>query len=236
MGIYHILNRKNGKEYVGSAVDFYARIWLHKKQLRSNCHHSIKLQRAWNKYGESCFIFEMIEKCDSDQLIALEQVWIDKKDAYRNGYNSRPLANSMLGFKHSKETKRKISTVQIGRVSNRKGCKLSDETKDKLRIANLGKKLSAEVIVKMSGRQFSMTEKSKRLISLASGIKNCYSILFTDGIVNNISGFKDYCVVNGIDFKTLHQWSLKNASNNRVHPKFQIKILEIVVLKDLQLS
>jgi hypothetical protein len=52
--------------------------------------------------------------------------------------------NGMFGRKHSKETKQKIRERAVGRVSPRKGVKLTDETKQLLREKNLGKKLSNE--------------------------------------------------------------------------------------------
>jgi group I intron endonuclease len=66
-GIYQIRNSVNGKIYVGSAKNIYARWTAHKAQLRENRHHSILLQRAWNKYGAFAFSFEVIEFLDSDR-------------------------------------------------------------------------------------------------------------------------------------------------------------------------
>lgn len=52
--------------------------------------------------------------------------------------------NGMFGKKHSDGTKKKISKKAIGRISPRKGVKLTDKTKQLLREKNLGKKLSKE--------------------------------------------------------------------------------------------
>lgn len=53
---------------------------------------------------------------------------------------------SMLGKKHSEETKRKMSLSQIGR-------EVTKECREKLRLANLGKKHSPEFIEKISGEK-----------------------------------------------------------------------------------
>ena len=44
----------------------------------------------------------------------------------------------------SEEAKRKISNSRKGKPSPRKGVKLTEETKEKLRKANVGKRLSEE--------------------------------------------------------------------------------------------
>jgi hypothetical protein len=54
------------------------------------------------------------------------------------------------GKKQSKEQKLSHSLAMMGRVSPRKGVKLSDETKEKIRVANVGKKMSKETKLKIS--------------------------------------------------------------------------------------
>ena len=60
--IYQIRNKINDKCYIGSAVKILDRWWLHKKMLRNGNHHSVKLQRAWDKYGENNFAFEHLNR------------------------------------------------------------------------------------------------------------------------------------------------------------------------------
>ena len=53
-GIYKIVNKVNGKYYVGSSNDVLkTRFYEHKRLLTKNKHFNVKLQNAWNKYGES---------------------------------------------------------------------------------------------------------------------------------------------------------------------------------------
>ncbi len=56
----------------------------------------------------------------------------------------------MQGKRHSLETKRKMSLAKLGKTTWNKGIPLSDNTKEKLRIANLGKKASPETRKKIS--------------------------------------------------------------------------------------
>ena len=72
-GIYKIINKVNGKYYVGSTKDFNKR-WLdHKSALIGNRHPNDKLQRAWNKYGQDKFEFVITESTDPTKTI-LKQV------------------------------------------------------------------------------------------------------------------------------------------------------------------
>lgn len=95
-GIYSITNALNGARYVGSSVEIEKRWKQHKIQLVSDSHHSVKLQKAWNKYGRNAFKWEIIEVIDdptNSTLTEREQYWIDKYDSYHNGYNDTPIAS-----------------------------------------------------------------------------------------------------------------------------------------------
>ena len=105
-GIYQILNKVNGKCYIGSAVDPKQRFHMHRSQLRRDTHHSIVLQRAWKKYGEANFEFLLLEECEISKLIEREQHYIDQ---FRPVYNISKVAGSCLGVKFSKESSLKKS-------------------------------------------------------------------------------------------------------------------------------
>lgn len=75
--IYKIRNVVNQKFYVGSTGNTRERFRCHRNRLRKNKHHCQHLQAAWNKYGEECFIFEIVEHVESiDRLQAAENVWL----------------------------------------------------------------------------------------------------------------------------------------------------------------
>ena len=59
-GIYIIKNLANGKVYVGSSANISARWCKHRTALEAGTHHSVKLQRAWAKYGRDAFSFEVV--------------------------------------------------------------------------------------------------------------------------------------------------------------------------------
>lgn len=79
-GIYAIKCKKNNKMYVGSSVNIASRFRKHKADLLKNKHHSLYLQRAWNKYGKESFIFETIEEVPKDELLDVEQMYLDCLD------------------------------------------------------------------------------------------------------------------------------------------------------------
>lgn len=144
-----IRNASSGKVYIGSAVDLERRQRDHFRCLRGGYHSNRHLQAAFNSYGEAAFGFVVLASVpNAADLTAIEQTLIDEyRSADRDyGYNSRPRAESNLGLR------------------------LSQQTKAKLRAANLGKRQSAELIERriapLRGRPIS--EGHKRAI----GAKN----------------------------------------------------------------
>lgn len=78
MCIYMLYNKINGKRYIGSTSDLFKRIVRHFRELNKNCHHSIYLQRAWNKYLPESFDYCVLEFifC-KDDLLPQEEKWIN---------------------------------------------------------------------------------------------------------------------------------------------------------------
>lgn len=143
-GIYSLII--NDKIYVGSAVNLFKRLNGHTNDLLANRHGNPYLQRAFNKHGN--IQFKIIEYVMfKEDLVKREQYHIDK---LKPKYNLAPRAGSMLGFKHSEETRKKISAIQIGKKlspdvckrmgESRRGIKRSEETRKKLSLAKMGDK------------------------------------------------------------------------------------------------
>lgn len=120
-GIYKIINIQNGKCYIGSSKNLKKRLNGHRRSLTKCDHHSILLQRSWNKYGEENFEFEIIEECSIDVLLEREQHWMDETKCYdkKFGYNILPNAGSSVGRKVSEKTKKKLSIAAKMQKSNR---------------------------------------------------------------------------------------------------------------------
>lgn len=98
MIIYKIHCLINNKLYIGLCKNFYIRKRTHLRHLRCNNHHSSKLQRAWNKYGEENFIFEIIEKdIDPNYILKTEIDYIKKYNSFKDGYNCTPGGEGVVG-------------------------------------------------------------------------------------------------------------------------------------------
>lgn len=107
-GVYCIRNIFNDKMYIGSSVDIKKRIKRHTTTLNNGSHHSIILQRAWDKYGPESFEFVILKITENTTYE--EQLYID---FIKPDYNvSKSSTAPMLGRKHSKETKKKFSSIK----------------------------------------------------------------------------------------------------------------------------
>lgn len=89
-GIYKIINTKNNKCYIGSAVNLYKRINRHFYELKKQCHNNKHLQRAYNKYKKESFNVEILEKfkeINYKKLLLIEENYIKKYNCLEKGYN-----------------------------------------------------------------------------------------------------------------------------------------------------
>lgn len=138
-GIYKITNTVNQKIYVGSSINLKKRFNTHINSLIKNTHHSKTMQRAYNKYGKDSFIFEVVELVElKENLLIREQYYMDELNPFGdNGFNNERIAGSKLGFKHTEETKKKMSETRKGRTR-------TEETKKKMSESAKGKERSAE--------------------------------------------------------------------------------------------
>lgn len=87
--IYQIINKANGKRYIGKTNDIERRLGRHFTELKGGYHHSIKLQRAYDKYGKDNFsvTYEIFTDITEEELAKKEMDYIMEYDSYENGYN-----------------------------------------------------------------------------------------------------------------------------------------------------
>lgn len=171
-GVYAICSRSTGLVYVGSAVRIQKRWSNHREKLRKGQHHSWRLQRAWNNGGEQDFEFLVLQFVTRDQLLTVEQRYIDALRAADPGFgfNVNPVAGSSIGHIVSESTKEKLAKSRLGFVFTEEhrakisqglrgnkhllGHKHSEETIEKLCAARIGKK-------PMLGKRHSETTKAR---------------------------------------------------------------------------
>ena len=77
-GIYKIINKINGKYYIGSSKNIQRRWNEHKSELNRGIHQNSYLQNSWNKYGENNFHFVIEKEVPKQTLIMEEQKYLDK--------------------------------------------------------------------------------------------------------------------------------------------------------------
>lgn len=141
-GIYKITNKTNGDCYIGSSVDIFKRWYTHKTRFRykSNLNHHLK--NALNKYGLESFNFEILTTCCRENLLALEQSYID---FYKPKYNIRKVCTSNRGLKLSSDHKKKISKSLTG-IKRDEAFKLKCSDNKKGMKNNWGKKLYSKKV------------------------------------------------------------------------------------------
>ena len=118
--IYLVTCELTGKWYFGQTIkSIQSRFNEHFRSAQRGSDH--KFHRAIRKYGEENFLVEevmFVEAPTKDalkrKLDFLEQHFIQKFDTFRNGYNSTWGGESKLGYVTSEETKRKIRLAQLG--------------------------------------------------------------------------------------------------------------------------
>lgn len=151
-GIYKITNTITGDFYIGSSCNIGKRLHTHRRALFNNTHHSLHLQRAWNKYGEQAFDFTILLLCNIENKLHFEQGFLN---LFRPTYNmAKDVAAPMQGRPCSEEAKCKISKAHTGKVlsaehkrkisKTKQGRHYTEETKHKMSEAHMGKTMSDE--------------------------------------------------------------------------------------------
>ena len=155
-GVYKITNLVNYKVYIGQSINIVNRWKDHVHALNRNDSSCTLLQRAWNKYGEENFSFEILELCAEEQLDEIEIKYIEIYDALNpeKGYNIEPggnknkhlsdetkqrLRESHLGKHHTDEAKCKMSESRTGEGNGMYGRRHTEEAKQKMSVARKGK-------------------------------------------------------------------------------------------------
>jgi group I intron endonuclease len=169
MIVYLITNCVNGKQYVGQTVQqmekrFARHVWSK---------DPLPLHRAMRKHGTDNFRLEQIKECASKQeMDQVEREWIAKLGTLSPaGYNITLGGGGSVGFKHSEESKKRMTAWQLGK-------KLSPEHKAKVSAALRGNTYArgfvhspetrAKISAALRGRKHAFTEEHIRNIALAA--------------------------------------------------------------------
>lgn len=148
IGVIYKYTSPSGKVYIGQTTNelYRRRMWFGTGRYTGG---RSKIDRARRKYGAENFSYEILFKAPfpsieiaTQELNKLETYYIGLYDSYKNGYNSTIGGDGSRGFRHSAESKLKISIHVKGikkpegfgsKISKaRKGKPLSEDTKGKL--------------------------------------------------------------------------------------------------------
>ena len=107
-GIYMWTCLVSNRSYIGRSQNLERR---KKEFLRFGSKHYAgkAIDRARQKYShKSMWEYQILEKCDINELCEKERFYIEQYKTCKNGYNENFGGEGIPGYKHSEETKRKI--------------------------------------------------------------------------------------------------------------------------------
>ncbi len=213
-GIYTITNLINNKIYVGSSISISSRLKNHLNCLKSNIHRNKHLQRAFIKYGEENFRFELLEECGKDYCLSSEQYWMNMLNSYnmKYGYNILPNSSNSSGYKHDDKTREYLSKIKLGnnpslstklKISEaHKGIKFTENRKRNISKALLGKKKSENcklLISKSKSNEIIQLDLNNNPVNIWNSAKEVSKTLKIDknniraccrGVYKSAGGFK----------------------------------------------
>jgi group I intron endonuclease len=142
-GIYAIICTESNKLYVGKSINLYKRLIEHRTRLRHGKHSNQYLQRSWNKYKEQSFTYCILERCIEEELPSKESRYMKLLESCGKGFNLN--------------------------IETESGTRLSEITKEKLRIINLGKLHSDEAKAKISNSHKGVSKSKEHRQNIAKG-------------------------------------------------------------------
>ena len=175
--IYLLRNIINNKIYVGQAKNFYNRMTKYRLGYEKNR----VIGKALEEYGLENFEVSILEKnLEIKDLDKYEQYWMDFYESYNEniGYNICKKAHSTQGYKHTEESKKKMSEIKkaffkanpnflCGENNPMYGKHPSQETRDKMSKSRLGNQNA-------KGCKWTMSEEQKEKHRLSMlGKQNC---------------------------------------------------------------
>ena len=197
--IYLRTNLFNGKQYVGQTNDFKQREydWKCLKAIYANKY----LSCARMKYGFDNFKVEILRECDTQkELNEWEKYYINELNTKKpNGYNLTDGGNGVSGFKHSEESKKKMSDSTKGEKHPFWGKHITNEAKYKSMINQPTRKEVYQYTLndKLIKRYNSINEAARETNICAGEILHCCNGGFFSKSRNKWVNVKQY---NGYKF------------------------------------
>ena len=125
-GVYLFINNITNDLYIGSSANLTSRMVSYYYYTNSQKPSKLVIIRAMKKYGLDNFSLAILELCEKDLCLILEQKWIDH---YTPKYNVLTVAGNSLGYKHSIDTITKLKERLSKENHPKFGSVTSTETK-----------------------------------------------------------------------------------------------------------
>lgn len=178
-GVYLFSDNKTGKSYVGSSFDLSRRLKFYFSLNNLERTKNMYICRALLLHGYSSFSLSILDYVEVDNLskdqarlkiLKSEQFYIS---TLIPEYNILKVAGSMLGFRHTEESKAKFSENNKGENHPFFGQIHSIETLAKMSLAKKGTPKTEEHKALMSEamKGIAKTEEHKAKISIAKGVR-----------------------------------------------------------------
>ena len=112
-GVYALVNKVNGKVYIGSSINLYYRLRDYQASWYITTYPDLLISKAIVKYGFINFAILILKVTDKDSTLKAEQHHLDM---FKPEYNLLKQAGRPVGYKHTEESKAKIRARHLERV------------------------------------------------------------------------------------------------------------------------
>jgi group I intron endonuclease len=239
--IYKITNIKNNKCYIGETIQNPKKRWKDHRSAIKRDDGCKALKNAINKYGLNNFKFEVIIICFDEDRLIYEKEYIKKYNSMvPNGYNILAGGQEgVLGFKHSEETKKKISEK-----SKENSNKPNVKEQSRRNAIELNRRIKSGEVVKKSENWYKALEEGR--IGNKGGTHNDETKkkisdslkIYYESNVNNVNKDKWHQMLKnkkGIDLSDTHKDNISAGLSNYYNSKynsFYDNINEGKIIKD----
>lgn len=177
--VYKATNTHNGNEYIGfTSKTLAARRTQHYSA--ANANSKLPFARAIHRHGCAAFSWEIVAEGSIEAMLKLEVVLIAECRA-RLGKGCYNVADGGLG-------------ASPGTVPWNKGIPRSEETKEKLRQIQLGRKQSEETVAKRQAK----IKGLKRTNETRTRMSSSWLIIYPDGRTETIVNLQEFCRLNNL--------------------------------------
>jgi group I intron endonuclease len=226
--IYKITNINTNKCYIGETIQAPNKRWKDHKSAIKRDGGCKALKSAIKKYGLDSFKFEVIIICFDEDRLIYEKEYIKKYNSLvPNGYNILAGGQEgVLGYKHTEETKKKISE-KSKEHSNRP--ELKEQSRQNA--IELNRRIKSGEVIKKSenwhkaledgrigNRGGKSTDETKKKIS--DGLKLYYSSNTNTSIVNKDKWHQMLKSKKGTDLNDTHKDNISTGLTNYYNSKY----------------